>query len=206
MVSELVKSQVQAKSKTDTTDEGDQDDIPVYQFFSDEEAEKLFEDRDISMLNTAMSRSMHATQQQVLSALPQIMRKQVPAMVQEMLTVERFYDRNPDLLDHRQHLALHAEKVQRENPGLSANELLDKAAKSFRKAFGMPEPNKQGSKEKPKTPESSGQAAKKKRKPKTQADGVGGKAGGPNKSEPKSTEGASKHIDSMLDYVRGTRK
>lgn len=111
-----------------------------FEFVSEEEFDEIMQDRD--RFNAKLNAVAMQAAQAALAQSQQIMAQQM----QLQQTVNDFYSVNADLQAHKDTVRQMSEKLIRQNPDISYEQLLDKAAKATRMLKKLPTPITAGKK------------------------------------------------------------
>jgi len=131
--------------KKDDGKKENKDDVPVLEDvefkISDEDYDAALSSREKfeEVVGGHVSNVAAKLQQQVVSELPAIINNLVSQQVAMQQTITTFYDENPDLADYKQFVGFIANNLRQENPELSLEDLLMKAAETSRKKLIMAE-------------------------------------------------------------------
>ena len=98
---------------------------------------KKFNESLNKVFKESVTRAVSQTTEQVLRAIPNVVKNSVAQQVALQKSTDKFYANNPDLAKHKKTIATVAEKVLSDNPEITINDLLLKVETAARKKLAL---------------------------------------------------------------------
>jgi hypothetical protein len=109
------------------------------QVFGEIDFDEAMEDKEkfVQVIKNAMTMTRDLTHEHILKTLPDLVIKQTQGYNALIKMTNKFYQQNKDLRAFKKTVAAAANEIHSENPGMSIEQVLEKAAKRARKVIGI---------------------------------------------------------------------
>lgn len=104
-------------------------------FTEDKEFDAVFEKKD--EMNKMLNKVRQSAIEQVLTMMPTVTRDVINAQVMLAVKTTKFYEANPDLVEHAKTAEIVANEIMAKEPGLGLDQLFDRLGKEVRTKLGI---------------------------------------------------------------------